>query len=224
MCVRCQCLILTSLSYASQGLVYPFLVSFITFFCARGELVCKPSNCCLTFFSFWGFVWNSSYTIVFNNYTCILMFLLPTATVCLFRLVLETSYIVLGETFSNCSAYIIRIDSNIFNWITLVYDTRRCITIFCHRRSGSTGSGQDLKSCGPGFESHLVRHFLFACNLLNFLLVNGSCILWVQLISFSRSAWLGNVLITCSWQIQTQFSCNPQSNFCCQTRESITHG
>ena len=142
----------------------------------------------------------------------------------LFRLVLETSYIVLGETFSNCSAYIIRIDSNIFNWITLVYDTRRCITIFCHRRSGSTGSGQDLKSCGPGFESHLVRHFLFACYLLIFLLVNGSCILWVQLISFSRSAWLGNVLITCSWQIQTQFSCNPQSNFCCQTRESITHG
>ena len=103
--MRCQCLILTSLSYASQGLVYPFLVSFITFFCARGELVCKPSNCCLTFFCFWGFVWNSSYTIVFNNYKCILMFLLPTATVCLFRLVLETSYIVLGETFSNCSAY-----------------------------------------------------------------------------------------------------------------------
>ena len=100
--------------------------------------------------------------------------LLPTATVCLFRLVLETSHIALGETFSNCSAYIIRIDSNIFNWITLVYDTRRCITIFCHRRSGSTGSGQDLKSCGPGFESHLVRHFsfcllpseLFACEWL----------------------------------------------------------
>ena len=79
---------------------------------------------------FGGFVWNLSYTIVFNNYKCILMFLLPTATVCLFRLVLETSYIVLGETFSNCSAYIIRIDSNVFNWITLVYDTRRCITIF----------------------------------------------------------------------------------------------
>ena len=170
MCVRCQCLILTSLSYASQGLVYPFLVSFITFFCARGELVCKPSNCCLTFFSFWGFVWNSSYTIVFNNYTCILMFLLPTATVCLFRLVLETSYIVLGETFSNCSAYIIRIDSNIFDWITLVYDTGRCLTIFCHRRSGSTGSGLDFKSCGPGFKSHLVRLFLFACYLLNFCL------------------------------------------------------
>ena len=30
MCVRCHCLISTSLSYASQGLVYPFLVTFLS--------------------------------------------------------------------------------------------------------------------------------------------------------------------------------------------------
>ena len=29
-------------------------ICIVTFFCARGELVCKPSNCCLSFFSFWG--------------------------------------------------------------------------------------------------------------------------------------------------------------------------